>query len=146
SGHCADGICCEDACAASCQQCSGEGRCDETPAADPSCEAVACPSDDVCRDFAGEIQAQTSPEVGVCASAQNCEIEWTEAADDGVACECDDETCLLLDGEPCARDADCDSSVCLADLGGNNICCESDCNSDEACSATGLGCELTPQC
>jgi hypothetical protein len=71
SGHCADGVCCDQACTGACAQCSAAGRC-EMPADDPACEAVACPVDTACRDFATSITASRCKAVGTCKGASDC--------------------------------------------------------------------------
>jgi hypothetical protein len=71
SGHCADAVCCEQACAGPCQTCSATGTC-EMPSDDAACGVIACPVDSICRDYATSISANRCKARGQCKTAADC--------------------------------------------------------------------------
>lgn len=71
SGHCSAGLCCDQACQGTCQQCSATGHC-QMPADDPACGTIACPSDTTCRDYATAIATNRCKQLGQCKTASDC--------------------------------------------------------------------------
>lgn len=110
------------------------------------CPELACPADDVCKDYAERLPAGTCSEGGACASAGDCEFSWKPAAREGDACQCDDEGCRLLAGEACTRADDCSSGSCVATDGGDNVCCAAACGPNEVCSPDGSACAPATPC
>jgi hypothetical protein len=70
-GHCVLGVCCDQACTGSCEQCSASGHC-QMPADDPTCGAIACPADTECRDYATSITTNRCKALGACKTAPDC--------------------------------------------------------------------------
>jgi hypothetical protein len=139
--------CCDRPCGeAECERCSTTGVCGSPPAVASECPEVACPADDVCRDFQQAISAGTCSETGACGSQADCTFDWTAAAREGQACECDAAGCKLAVPEPCTRNEDCASAVCRATLAGANICCAQACGPGQVCRADGSGCDVAPVC
>jgi hypothetical protein len=139
--------CCDRACGeAECERCSTAGVCGSPPAVASECPEVACPADDVCRDFQQAIAAGTCSGTGSCSSPADCTFDWTPAAREGEACECDAAGCKLAVPEPCARNEDCASAACRATLAGASICCAQACGAGQVCRADGSGCDVAPVC
>lgn len=65
-------LCCDAACDGACQGCSSAGRCEVFPQQDELCEAVACPIDDVCRDYAADATASQCRSFGQCQTGRDC--------------------------------------------------------------------------
>jgi hypothetical protein len=102
SGFCADGVCCNAACAGLCQACSAVKK---GAGADGSCGSIASGGD---------------PD-DECAGATAC--------NGGGACA------LVVNGNPCAVAAECQSGFCV-----DGVCCSSACNAEcQACTAAKKG-------
>jgi hypothetical protein len=71
SAHCAGAICCDQACAGPCAQCSSAGLC-QMPADDPACGTITCAADTPCRDWATSITAARCKGIGQCKTATDC--------------------------------------------------------------------------
>jgi hypothetical protein len=152
SGFCAsdvDGVqrCCDRACSGVvCERCSVEGVCGAVPVFAEECAEVACPADDVCRDFDQTIAAGKCAEVGRCSAVTDCAFSWTPVSRDGVACACSTDACGLRVTEGCTRSEDCGSVACRATATGASICCAQACEVGQVCRADGSGCEPEPVC
>jgi hypothetical protein len=143
-GHCVAGeggalICCDAACDSPCQACSPAGHCEQTPATDARCEAVACPADDVCRDYTADVTASQCRAFGQCQAALDCP---RVALRPDAECECDASTgvCRLRPGAACADAEQCASGVCTSNGQGTAVCCASACAAGLFCSGDGAGC------
>jgi hypothetical protein len=144
-GHCVivgeggAGICCDSACDSPCQACSAAGHCEETPTSDLRCEAVACPIDDVCRNYTADVTASQCRAFGQCQTGRDCEhIALRPDAE----CECDATSgaCRLRGGAACSDAAECASGVCTANAQGTTVCCASGCAPGLFCSSDGSAC------
>jgi len=139
--------CCDRPCGeGDCERCSTAGVCGSPPVVASECPEVACPADDVCRDFQQAIAAGTCREAGSCSNPADCTFEWTVAAQEGQACECGDAGCSLAVSEPCTRNEDCASATCRATLAGASVCCAQACGAGQVCRADGSGCDVAPVC
>lgn len=118
----------------------------EAGTGDDRCPEVACPGDDVCRDYVERIAAGTCAGPGRCAAAEDCSFVYTPVARAGEACSCLESRCGLRLGEPCGTPGDCASGACAPGAAGNGVCCASPCSGTEVCSATGSNCVLGPVC
>jgi hypothetical protein len=144
-GHCVlppaggAGICCDAACDGACQACSPEGHCESTPGTDTRCEAVACPPDDVCKDYTADVTASQCRSFGQCQTGRDCPALTLRPEGE---CECDATTgaCLLRGGASCASATECASSVCGANGQGALICCAAACAEGQFCSTDGSAC------
>lgn len=143
-GHCVAGqagtlICCDAACDSPCQACSAAGHCEDTPTTDQRCEAVACPGDDVCRDYTADVTASQCRSFGQCQTGRDC--PYTSLRPDA-ECDCDATTgvCSLRPGAACATADQCPSGVCTANAEGTSVCCSSACADGLFCSSDGAGC------
>jgi hypothetical protein len=144
-GHCViaaeggAGVCCDAACDSPCQACSAAGHCEETPTSDLRCEAVACPVDDVCRNYTADVTASECRAFGQCQTGRDCEhIALRPDAE----CECDATSgvCRLRGGAACTDAAECGSGVCTANAQGTTVCCASGCAPGLFCSSDGSAC------
>ena len=113
---------------------------------DDRCPEVACPGDDVCRDYVEGIAAGTCAGPGRCAAAEDCSFVYTPVARAGEACSCVESRCGLRLGEPCGTPGDCASGACALGADGNSVCCASPCSGTEVCTATGSNCVLGRVC
>jgi hypothetical protein len=148
-GHCvpssADGslVCCDAACDGVCQACSPAGRCEDTPAADARCAAVACPPDNICRDYVDAITDNSCRSFGQCRSALECGGSgfFTGLRPD-TQCVCDPASgaCALAAGVTCQQGADCVSGACVPTTQGDRVCCAGACGDGLFCSSAGTGC------
>ena len=69
TGFCVDGVCCQTACDAACEQCSAAGLCDVMPTDDDACGAIDCDGlDTTCQDFQ-DLTADRCQSLGACAAA-----------------------------------------------------------------------------
>jgi hypothetical protein len=143
-GHCVAGeggalVCCDAACDSPCQACSAAGHCEATPASDARCEAVACPADDVCRDYTADTIASQCRSFGQCQTGSDCPHE---ALRPDAECECDAATaaCRLRPGASCTAADQCASGVCAANAEGTSVCCSSACAEGLFCSSDGASC------
>lgn len=143
-GHCVAGpdgalLCCDGACDGACQGCSAAGRCEVFPQQDERCEAVACPPDDVCRDYTADATASQCRSFGQCQTGRDCTFT---ALRPEAECACDSETgaCALLAGAACGSSEQCQSGVCGANGQGATICCATACGAGLFCSSDGGGC------
>jgi hypothetical protein len=142
--HCVEGglnaarVCCDTACDGLCQGCSAAGHCEEMPASDAACEAVACPPDNVCRDFVNVMTGNLCRGFGQCQTAQDCPA--TELRP-GAECSCDaTNTCLLNAGAACDTNAECGSGACMRTAEGASVCCKNPCGAGLFCSTNGAAC------
>lgn len=71
SGHCANGVCCDQACTGVCKQCSSAGVC-QMPADDTACGTITCPTDTTCRDYASAISTNRCKALGQCKVSGDC--------------------------------------------------------------------------
>lgn len=148
-GHCvASGaggarVCCDAACDGVCQACGAAGRCEETPATDARCEAIACPADNACRDYVDGITENLCRAFGQCRTELDCVAaeSFTSLRPDA-QCACDPATgaCTLAAGVTCAADGDCASGTCGQTTEGDRLCCSGACAAGLFCSSTGSGC------
>jgi hypothetical protein len=148
-GHCVaigeDGarVCCDAACDGVCQACSVAGRCEDTPATDARCAAVACPVDNVCRDYVESITEDLCRSFGQCRSTLDCVTpDFFTSLRPIVQCVCDPSTgsCALAAGASCEQAGECASGECLQTAQGNRLCCSGTCAPGLFCSSTGTGC------
>ena len=148
-GHCvatgADGarVCCDAACDGVCQACSVAGRCEETPATDTRCAAVACPADNACRDYVDAISENLCKSFGQCRTALDCGTpEFFTGLRPEAQCVCDPASgaCTLAAGVTCTQAGDCASGACLATAAGDQLCCSGPCAAGLFCGSTGTGC------
>jgi hypothetical protein len=148
-GHCVAAgpegarVCCDAACDGVCQTCGPAGRCEDTPLTDARCEAVACPVDNVCRDYAEVITDNLCRSFGQCRSAVDCVTPafFTGLRPDA-QCVCDPASgdCALAASTSCEQDGDCASGACVPTAQGNRLCCSGPCAAGLFCSSTGGGC------
>jgi hypothetical protein len=143
-GHCVAGeggslVCCDAACDSPCQACSAAGHCEATPSSDSRCEAVACPADDVCRNYTADVVASQCRSFGQCQTGSDCPHE---ALRPDAECECDAATaaCRLRPGASCTAADQCASGVCAANAEGTSVCCSSACAEGLFCSSDGTSC------
>jgi ASPM-SPD-2-Hydin domain-containing protein len=143
-GHCVAGpdgasLCCDAACDGACQACSATGRCEVAPQQDERCEAVACPADDVCRDYTADVTASQCRSFGQCQTGRDCTFT---ALRPEAECSCESETgaCTLLVGAACSAAEQCKSGACVANGQGTNICCATGCGEGLFCSNDGAAC------
>jgi hypothetical protein len=168
SGHCATGVCCDQACAGPCAQCSPAGAC-QMPADDPACGTIACPADTACRDYATSITAGRCKALGQCKSAADCTfLDAPAQAPCGLPSRCNGSGGCVAPTVTCGGDGECSVDVnrccvisgqtmCLPDCGGphnGNISCDetSDCVPGSICCAynntgvSGVACMPPAQC
>jgi hypothetical protein len=147
--HCvangADGtrVCCDAACDGVCQACSPLGRCEDAPSTDPRCETVACPVDNVCRDYVDAITDDLCRSLGQCRSALDCVTpEFFTGLRPNAQCVCDPASgdCALGAGTSCEQDAECASGTCVQTVRGDRLCCSDRCAAGLFCQSTGTGC------
>ncbi len=111
--HCADGVCCENACDGICAECrKGTGKCDVVPEDDRACPDVECSRWNAeCTRSLGNVTANHCARLGACKSELSCPIEnrpqgtpcaghYLNICDGSGTCalptiECGQETCLL---------------------------------------------------
>lgn len=143
-GHCIPGdggalVCCDAACDSPCQACNAAGHCEATPSTDSRCEAVACPADDVCRDYTADTIVSQCRSFGQCQTGSDCPHE---ALRPDAECECDATTaaCRLRPGASCTEADQCASGVCTANAEGTSVCCSSACAEGLFCSSDGASC------
>jgi hypothetical protein len=144
-GHCVAAgeggalICCDAACDSPCQACSAAGHCEVTPVTDTRCEAVACPADDVCRDYTADVTASQCRAFGQCQTALDCE---RTALRPDAECECDvtSGACLLRVAAACGDATECASGICTANAQGTSVCCADACGPGRFCSSDGSAC------
>ncbi|HWO09584.1 MAG TPA: hypothetical protein VNN80_08905 [Polyangiaceae bacterium] len=129
---------------------AGEGGTGGTAGVVPcqlDCPEVACPADDVCRDYAVDrIPAGNCNASGGCATPADCAFSWRVAALAGVGCDCGEGGCRLTAGVACTRSDTCSSASCFATNAGKNLCCAVPCAADQACTDDGTGCEPLQAC
>jgi len=119
SGHCADDVCCNDACSGVCKVCGADGLCDDVPTDDSACGTICDSLDTVCRDYAA-LTSNRCASFGACkaANATNCNFTAT--------------------GASCGNCGECDTSGdCFGDCSGN--CCtpaDATQSTSGVCSAT----------
>lgn len=142
-GHCVAAgeagafICCDAACDGPCQACSSAGFCEDAPSSDPSCDAVTCPADDVCRAYATATE-NLCRGFGQCQTVQDCPFTRLRP---NAECSCDPSAgCTLTLGAACASDGECGSGTCLANVQGASVCCASSCADGLSCSRDGTDC------
>ena len=143
-GHCVAGpggasICCDAACDGPCQACGATGRCDLTPEQDQRCDAVACPPDDVCRDYTADVTASECRGFGQCQTGRDCAFT---ALRPEAECSCDATTgaCRLLASAACSTAGECQSGVCGVNGQGTTVCCATACGPGLFCSSDGSAC------
>ncbi len=162
SGFCVDGVCCQSACAATCQSCNVApvpGMCVPTPAGQPArsgCSGTAaCDGAGACKKLSGQPCAAASEcQTGFCADGFCCDLPCTGAC---LACNnpqhqgacgpapqfsargclatqsCDGfGSCKLANGQACATGADCASGRCA-----DGVCCGGSCGPCQACNLPG---------
>lgn len=148
-GHCVaagpDGarVCCDAACDGICQACSPAGRCEDIPQTDARCEAVTCPADNLCRDYAATISDNLCRSFGQCRSALDCMTpDFFTSLRPSAQCVCDPANgdCASSVGSSCERGVDCASGACVDTAQGNRLCCSVPCAPGAFCSSTGIGC------
>jgi hypothetical protein len=148
-GHCvssgADGtrVCCDAACDGTCQACSAAGRCEVTPPTDTRCEAVTCPADNVCRNYADSITDNLCRSFGQCRTALDCATaDFFTSLRPTAQCVCDAASgnCALAAATTCAQGTECASGACVPTALGNQVCCSGACAPGLFCSSTGTGC------
>jgi len=133
-------ICCESRCDGVCEACGADGRCDVAPELDERCPAVACPQDNVCRDYAPTLDGGRCSGLGECleASPDAC-LEGPLRPD--ATCLCDEQgDCGLTLASACDRDGDCDSGACEESTDGTFICCQTGCGTGLSCATDGSAC------
>ena len=143
-GHCvaSDGgalVCCDAACDDPCEACSPAGHCEVTPAFDERCGAVACPPDDVCRDYTADVTASQCRGFAQCQTGRDCQFNPLRPE---AECLCDAATgaCRLQLAAACAAAGECASGVCGASAQGTLVCCASACDPGSFCSSDGARC------
>lgn len=146
TGFCADGVCCQEACTASCEACNAPGSIGYCQGIeqDDSCNATqACPPASACVDYPAGAGG------GACAGRGSCSSGCTPAYKPvGTPCgesgQCDGGgSCvgggLLALGQPCESNDQCTEGFCSATASGARVCCNQACNGRcEQCSALGL--------
>jgi hypothetical protein len=148
-GHCVasgqDGtrVCCDAACDGVCQACSAGGRCEVTPETDARCGPVACPLDNVCRNYVPAITENLCRSFGQCRDALDCATpDFFTSLRPSVQCVCDPASgdCALAVGTSCTQNGDCASGACMKTAQGNQVCCSGPCAADLVCSSAGTAC------
>ena len=139
SNSCADGVCCENACAGRCQGCNQPGSagvCVQLPNGTPCPDSDVCNGEEVCSD--GSCQRGDPL---VCHDLIDCTTDTCDPARGCVfmplAADCDDqEVCTrdlcdlqqgcihepLEDGLECAKDKICSAGQCIKDPALNDGC------------------------
>jgi hypothetical protein len=129
SAHCADGVCCNTACAGSCFACDG-GTCAPKAAGEQCDDGLFCTATDTCNG-SGSCQGSgtTCPLAEQSEYCTNC----NEATDS--CSQFEGLTCGLGVGQACQASFQCGSNFCV-----DGVCCDTDCSGTcEACSAAKTG-------
>jgi hypothetical protein len=136
SGHCATGVCCDQACTGPCAQCSLAGAC-QMPADDSACGTITCPADTACRDFDSSIQGNRCKSLGQCKASGDC--LFTDKPK-GTFCGYYDVT--FLEAQFCDGSGTCAGPTVLCGSSGEcpvnpGVCCSgTTCTVDETCSSS----------
>lgn len=128
TGHCTDGVCCDEACGGTCEACSAAGHCEAIPYGQPddTCSEIQlCDSDGSCKLALGKIcnnkyeclsgMCHDKPALHVCVRTigSPCTVEDRQEC---ITWYCDPMTLLCAlapSGSPCIHDNQCASENCV---------------------------------
>lgn len=137
SGHCASGVCCDQACTGVCKQCSSAGVC-QMPADDAACGTITCPTDTTCRDYASAISTNRCKALGQCKGSADCSYvnapsttvcEYVHGMAEVAPVACDGMGACRSPTVKCGGDGECavDHSWCCGGSGGGLTCQVNEC-------------------
>jgi len=148
SGQCVDGVCCDTACAGSCESCLGaakvfgaDGTCGQVKAgtlcSTQGCVSGASQAGDAC-DQDGVCQPKPALQcaVGYVCIGGACQTSCQSDAqcDTTAGFFCVNGKCGLPLGAACSADSVCTSGFCR-----DGVCCDTDCGACQACSKAEKG-------